>query len=140
AFEWMLADRQQLDMGEVHALGVAHELVGELGIAETPVSLLRHPAPGAEVAFIDGDRRGPLARLAPAGEPTVVAPGMAGGKSAEHRRSPRRHLALEGEGIGFERQQLAAPGLDLELVELAQCQPGNEDLPDPAFDATAHGM
>ena len=56
AVERMLADRQQLDMGEAHVLDVGDQLVGELVIGEEAVAVLAPP--GAEMHLVDRDRRG----------------------------------------------------------------------------------
>jgi len=49
-------------------------------------------------------------------------------------------LAFEGERIGLQRQEPAVGTDKLELVDFPLHDPGNENLPYPAFDSAAHGM
>ena len=60
--ERMLADRQQLEMGEAHIEGVGDEPVGEFVIGEEPARPVA--LPGAEMHLIDGD--GPAPGIEPA--------------------------------------------------------------------------
>lgn len=62
------------------------------------------------------------------------------GRGRTPPRRARTRLGREGERIRLVRQPLAIAGLDLELVEPASLQARQEDLPDAAFVAQAHGV
>ena len=76
AVERVLADRQQLDVGEADLLEVLDQLVGQLAVAEEAVAFLDLALPGAEVDFVDRDRAVERLRLL-RGSPSI-------------RRRPRR--------------------------------------------------
>jgi hypothetical protein len=44
-------------MCEPHLLGIRNERVGKLAVRQDPVAILRNPAPGTEMNFIDAHRR-----------------------------------------------------------------------------------
>ena len=54
------------------------------------------------------------------------------------RGGVRRPFRPEGQRVGFQRQQSAVRALDLELIELAAVQAGQEQLPHAGLDALAH--
>jgi hypothetical protein len=60
------------------------------------------------------------------------------GQAVDHGSRLRRLLAVEGEGVGLERQELAVAPDDLVFVELARLEPGDEQLPDADAVAQAH--
>ena len=138
AVERILRDRQQLEMGEAHLGDVGHQPLGELVVGEIAVALLGHAHPGAEMALVDRDRRvaGARRRARPASsDPTTPA--------RQARARPRRCAAALGgerERIRLQRQQLAVGALDLVLVGRAPVDPRDEQLPDAALHALAHGV
>ena len=57
AVERMLHDGQQFDVGVAEILHVGNELIGEFAIAEPAIVVFGNAAPGAEMDFVNGDRR-----------------------------------------------------------------------------------
>ena len=134
AVEGMLADRQQLDMGEAHLGDVGHQLVAELAPGEEAVALLRLAPPRPEMHLVDRHRR--IERI---GSPPRL--GIAGGRGRrrrDDRRGRRPELGGGAVGIGLERQQPALRRTELELVAIARGHPGQEQLPHAAFAAQPH--
>jgi len=72
--EGVLHDGQELDVGESQALHVLGQPRSQLSVAEVPVVLLRHSAPGAKMHLIH--RCGRCQGIAPDafGHPRLVAP------------------------------------------------------------------
>ena len=54
----MLSQGQKLDVGEAHFSNVSRQWLGQLAIIQGTIFLFRHAPPGAEMDFINGDRRG----------------------------------------------------------------------------------
>ena len=121
-------------MREVEVAHIGRQLVGKLAIGQPAVAVLGPPPPGAEMHFIDRDRR--------------VA-GIAAGRRRrrtlyrlrvdDDRCRLRAHLGGKRHRIGLERQQLAVGAQDLELVLVAGGDRRHEDFPE-AVAAHAHGV
>src|SRR6476660_9564037 len=60
--------------------------------------------------------------------------------AADDRGGVGAEFGTKGEGIAFQRHQLAVGADDLELVNGALGEFGNEDLPDAGVDALTHGV
>ena len=133
--ERMLADRQQLDVGVAHPDSVGDELVGQFVVGEKPSAFAAPPRP--EMDLVDRHRLAPRFALAALGHVFAVGPGeiVAVGDDGGGRR-PK--LGLEAERIGLERQQRPVRADKLELVDRADGQFGDEDLPQAAVEPLAH--
>ena len=134
AVEWMLADRQELDVGKAHVTQIGRQLVGELPIAKPSIAFLRAAAPGAEMHFIDRDR---------------CVQGIDAGCRRRRRRDRlrvdhdrgglRAQLHGECQRIGFQRQQGPVRCQDLEFVLLPGRRARDEDFPETVA-AHPHGV
>ena len=134
--ERVLADRQQLDMGEAEVGDIGHQPGGQFVPGEKPPPLFLGPR--AEMDLVDRHR--PTAIVArPRLHPGLVGP-LEDVDARHHRSSRRPHFAGEAEGVGLERQQLPLGTDDLVFVGGADADTGGEDLPDAAVDALAHLM
>ncbi len=137
SIEGILADRQQLDMGEAHIVHVVDQLARRLDIADAAVVGLALPRP--QVDLVDRDGRGAavaaLARL----DPVVVGPAVAG-DVAHHAGIGRRVLRAEAHRVGLERQDLSVGADQLVLVGCGLAQFGDEDLPNTGGAAAAHDV
>ena len=126
-------------MGEAEFLDVGDQPVGKLEIGQFAMALFGHTLPRPGMDFVDRHRRtGGMARL-PRRHPGMVAP-FELGVVIDDTRGLRRHLAAESIGIDLERQNLAGPRLDLELVKHAFVESGDEDLPHAAAGMQTHRM
>ena len=120
-------------MREAHVGHVRDQVVAERAVVERLA--LGPPAPAAEMDLVDRDRS--LPQVAPRGDPAVIRPCVAD-KALHDRGGAGRGFGAEGEGVGLERQEGAVGAEDLELVDRAAHDPGEEDLPDPRLPALAH--
>ena len=109
AVEGMLADRQQLDVGEAHVARIGHQRVGQLAVVEPFVAVLAPPR--AQVHLVDADRR--LARIG-RGALRAAAP-RAAAAAAPRRRCPGRSRAEKPKGSAL-RSSSPSRRQDLELV------------------------
>src|SRR6516165_3816405 len=73
AGERMLHNGHQLDVREPHIRYIVDELLSHLTISKCAVLLLRHPAPGSEVDFVNRQRRAQGVALSSRFQPGVVA-------------------------------------------------------------------
>ena len=132
----MLADRQQLEMGEAEVGGVGDQLVGKLVVGEKAIRRRR------AARTRDGPRRSTSASRRGSPWPRVghivgVGPDeISGVRDDRGGRGPQ--LRLEAEGIGLQRQQRAVRPGYLVFVDGACAEVGHEDLPEAAVDALAH--
>src|SRR5262245_23353777 len=55
--EWMLADRQELDMREAHLAAIVGQLWSDLAITEPAIGIAWIPPPTAKVHFVNRHRR-----------------------------------------------------------------------------------
>ena len=136
ALERVLADRQELQVGEAHLGHVGDERVGELAPGELAVAVLGHAAPGADMALVDRDRLGARVAHLALGHPGLVAEAVVG-EAMDQRGRGGRALGGESHRVGL-RQHLAVGTQDLVLVERTPLDLGHEQLPHPALDALAH--
>ncbi len=133
AVERMLGDRQELHMREVQVADIGRKLVRKLAIGEPAAAFLGPSPPGAEMHFIDRDRR---------------IQGIAAGRRRrrgfielhvdDNRRRLRAKLRRECDRVGLERQQLAPWADDLEFVLVSRTDARQKDFPE-AIAAHAHG-
>ncbi len=131
----MLADRQQLDVGEAEVARIGGQLVGQLLVAQRAVAVERVSPPGAEVHFVDRHRPGERVGAAAVLEPVLVRPLVA---RAEHdRRVRRRDLGGGRVGVGLEREP-AVPVTNRVLVAGAHVDPRHEELPDAGAPERSH--
>jgi len=137
AVEGMLADRQQLQVGEAHRPDVGNQPFRQFRIAQ--IAALGRAQPGAQVALVDGHRRvGCLARGA-GRHPVAVVPG--GVRRAMHPRGRgRRLLPMKGHWVRLQRQHLAVRRLDFVLVERPGFQARHKQLPEAGLVALAHDV
>ena len=135
----MLVDRHQLDVGEAGLLEVGDQVVGQLAIVEEAVAVLGLALPRAEVDLIDRDRRVQALAPGPRIHPVVVVPGELG-DVPDDRGGLGPDLGREAVGVGLLDEVAVDPALDLELVDLALDQAGEEDLPEAALSNSASGV
>ena len=130
----MLGDRHELDVREIEAADIGRKLVRKLAIGEPAAALLGPSPPGAEMRFIDGDRRvqGIASRRCRRSRPYRLHVG-------DNRRRLRPKLRRECDRVGLERQQFAQWADDLEFVLVAGTDSREEDFPE-AVAAHAHGV
>ena len=126
----MLRDRQQLEVGEAQLARIGHQGLGQLAVAQPAPAVLL--APGAQVDLVDADR---LVKGVGAHALGRQRPGRR--QRLHHAGGARAQLGAQAVGIGLE-QQLVLLGQELELVERASCQSGQEQLPDAAFAPQPH--
>ena len=121
ARERVVHHRHELDVGEAEVVRVGDELLGELLPAEPqPPRLGMH--------LVRRDRLLQRIEGAAALEPVVVRPLVP--RAVDARCRLRRHLGVEGEGIGLEAQ-LPVGAVHLVLVGVALGGLGHERGPDP---------
>jgi hypothetical protein len=115
AVEGVLGDRHQLDVRVAELVHVFDQAMRGVAIAE-PATIFG-AAPGAEVQFVDRDRRieGIRARTIP--HPCFVAPVVIEGPHPRCRGG--RRLGREGERIGLLEMTIALGGFDPVLVAAA---------------------
>ena len=126
----MLGDRQELHVGEASVEDVLGEFVGELAVVEPR-------PPRAEVHLVDRERTLVLVGLRATLQPGVVAPGVVGG--VDHRAGGRRDLRGERERVGLLAPHAVAAE-DVELVDGAVADVGDEQLPDAGGAERSHGV
>ncbi len=139
----VLHDGEQLDVGEAQLLDVLGEEGGGLAVGEETVVFFRIPLvqdspPGAEVDLVDGDGGREVLLLLPGQHPVRVPPRVV--EVPDDRGARRRHLGVEGEGIGLVGPVAAVAGDDVELVAHAGGDVRHEGLPDPGGAAGGHGV
>ena len=132
----MLHDGQQLEVREAHLADVVDQLFGEFAVAQQTVAFAA--SPGTEVDFVDGKRRLEGLLLRARFHPCLVVPSITidvindGG-------IVRPEFRIEGERVRLQAQIIIV-ALDLILVGLAFPEARNEQFPDAAASAHAHGM
>src|SRR5690606_35468613 len=89
--------------------------------------------PGAEMRLVDRHWRAPPVLPRALLEVFLVGPGKRRGVG-DDGGSLRPQLRLAREGIGLKRQQLAVRADDLEFVDGARCQRGDEYFPHTRID------
>ena len=89
--------------------------------------------------LVDGDRLVETLAFGARGDPFLVVPGKIG--DVPHDRG-RLGPQLRGEavGVGLLNEIAVVAALDLELVDFALTEIGDEELPDPGRAAVAHGV
>ncbi len=133
--ERVLHHRQQLDVREAQINHVRHQLVGDFGVTEKPA--VRRPAPGTEMQLVDADRLAVPVAGGAAFEPGPIAPGVLAGR---HHATGRGRAQLGGAGAGVGLQQQALRRAQLELVQRARRDAGDEQLPHTAVATISHRM
>ena len=123
--ERMLGDRHQLDVREAHPLAVVGQGDGGLAVGQGPVELLGHGAPGAEMHFVDGDRRREVVALPAIAHPGLVAPLVA--EIVDVGAEARRDLVVHAERVGPVGR--IAPVADVVLVARPRPDAWDEQLP-----------
>ena len=134
AVERVLGHRQQLDVREAEAAAMLDELLGRLSVPEPRPVGVAHPR--AEVDLVGRHRRPIRIGLGSPAHPVVIGPCI-DRWIPDARRRLRSDLHGEGERIGLQAQ-LAVVAEHLELVELADADAGDEDLPDARCAHRAH--
>src|SRR5215831_4805802 len=131
--EGVLHDREKLDVGEAHVEYVVSELGSELAVGQGALMLFGDAHPGADVNFIDGD--GALEGVAFGAplEPVRIGPLVV--ELPDDRGGARWTLLEDPEGIGFVGAVTVVMGIDVELVEGALGDAGEEALPDAGASA-----
>ncbi len=126
----MLGDRHQLDVREAEVGDVRGELVGQFAV--------RQPRPpGGQVDLVHRHRRLVRGRVGAAGQPLLVPPRVVRG--VDDGRGGRRDLRGTGQRIGAEGARAVGAG-DLELVQLARADAGQEQLPHTGGTERPHGV
>ena len=159
AVERVLADGQQLDVGEAQASGMGHQLGGQLVPGQPAVAVGgRRAAPGLPVPLGGRTGRSPvlgaMVGFAPPGArmhlvdadrcaqrvggSTLGAGWHLGGHRGHHAGGGRAQFGRTCNRVGLLRQQLALRAQQLEFVACALGQARNEQLPHTAFTAQAH--
>jgi hypothetical protein len=120
-------------MREAHVGDVWDEVVADLPVAEEfPVI---RPPPAAQMHLVD--RRGAVAQVAPRPDPACIGPVMAD-ETLDDRGGGGRGFGAKGDWVGLERQEVTLRPEDLELVERAAGDAGQEDFPNAGLPALAH--
>ena len=133
--ERMLHHRQELDVGEAHLVDVFGEAGRDLAVGQRAVVLFGDAHPRAEMDFVN--RMGARSELRPARfcHPVVVAPLVV--EIPDDRGGARRFLVQQAERVGFVDVVSVALRLDVELVERAVGDAGDEAFPDAGRAARA---
>ncbi len=132
----MLHDGQQLDVREAHLADVVDQLFGEFAVAEQAVAFAASPGP--EVNFVDGKRRLEELLLRARFHPCLVVPGITIDVMYDGS-IVGPEFCIEGERVCLQAQIIVV-ALDLILVDLAFHKARNEQFPNTATSAHAHGM
>ena len=74
AIEGVLHDGEKLDVRIARLLHIVGELHGHFPVSQRTVSLLRHPPPGAEMDFIDGDGAPQAISICAVRHPLAISP------------------------------------------------------------------
>ena len=135
--EGMLHDGEQLDVRVAQLFHVGNELVGYFAVGEPAVAFLGNAAPGAEMDFVDGQRRLEPVFLGATRHPRRVSPGIVV-KARDDRTGVRPELGAKAVGIGFERQDRTIRRDDLVFVNRAFVELGREEFPNAGGAARAH--
>ena len=126
AVEGMLADRQELDMGEAHVARVGRQFLGQLAIAEPTAAFVRPTPPRSQMHLVD--RNGPV-------EPIDAGRRRSGSRqcvAVDHDRGGLwPQLGRPGDRVRFQRQHVAAGADDLILVLVTRAGARHEDFPEP---------
>ena len=131
AVKRMLVNRQQFEVGKAHPFGIRDQLVGKLAIAQ-PEVIIGVAAPGAEMYFINRDRRIKLVSLLALRRLCDLFR-----QPADERGALRAHLRFKSVRVGLHPQ--VAVGIDkLEFIQLAVQRAGNKQLPDAGLFTQAH--
>ena len=128
--EGMLGNRQEFEVRETEVDGVGDQCFRQAVPVEETAILVAPP--GAEVNFVDGDRRIELA--AGADGPALFLPRQA----VDDRGGGRAQFGGKSVRVGFVGQNAAVPGANLVLVAGPGFQARDEQFPDAAFTAQAH--
>jgi len=134
----MLHHRQELNMGKSQLSNVIRELGSKFSVGEMAVPFLRHPAPGAQMYLIDGDRSVKGIARASAIHPGPVSPVIV--QVPDDRGRSRWRFAMEGKWVGFIRVITAVMRDDVVFVDCPFVQPGNETLPNTRLAFWLQGM
>src|SRR5208282_1309148 len=102
----MLGDRQELDVREAKVTDVIAELLGKLAVRQRTVRFLGHPAPRAQVNFVDRKRAAKRVAAGPSGYPGLVIEYVVGlidprGRRGRTLRRKRKRIALDAESAAF---------------------------------------
>ena len=97
AVKWMLHQREKFHMGETEAMDVLGQAWRNFAIAQRAISFFRHPHPGAQVDFVDGDRTFQRAPFVTISQPLVILPFVT--DVPNQRGSLRFGLMTEGEWV-----------------------------------------
>ena len=136
--EGMLGHRHQFDVGVTQVLHVRNQTIGELDIAQKPVTLFRNAGPRSEMNFVDADGLlVPLLRFT-ALNPFVIAP-FESIEIEDQGSCLDPVLAIESERITFQND-LAKTVSHFEFVMGPFCDAWDKDFPDPGFDPFSHRM
>src|SRR5712664_2972859 len=139
AVEGMLHNGEQFDVGVAEILDIGDELVAELAIVEPAIMLFRDAAPGAEMDFVDGDRRFEPVFLRALSDPIRVGPFMVI-EARDDGAGIGAQFRAESVGIGFEGENVAARANDFIFVDGTFGEFGDEDFPETGGAAGTHGM
>ena len=104
AFERMLGDREQLDVGEAHLEHVRQQRLRKLEIAEEAIPLLHHAPPRAEMHLVNADRAAMPLLLRALRHPLVVAP-LVALEVVNQRRGLRAVLTEKPERIALQQER-----------------------------------
>jgi len=139
AVEGMLHDGEEFDMRVAEVFDVGDELVGEFAIGEPAVVSFGDAPPGAEMDFVDGDRRLEPVFLDAPGEPIGIVPFVVI-EAGDDGAGVGAKFGTEGVGIGFKRQDVSGGADDFIFVDGAFGKLGEKDFPDAGSAAGPHGM
>jgi hypothetical protein len=135
AVEGVLADRQQLEVGEAQPGGIGQQRLGQLVPVQPAVLLFGHAAPRRQVDLVDADRRG----MRVGGAAPLVGRAFPG-QGCHHAGGQRPQFGRERIGVGFQGQQVSIAVEQLVLVARPGADGGQEDLPYAALAPQAHAV
>ncbi len=130
-------DGQQLEVGKAHPADVFHKPVGQLAVVEETAFGI--PLPGAQMDFVHGHGLVLPVVSEPLFHPRLVFPEV-GGRGGHDGGGARSQFELLSVGIGLGEDLAGVAVPDLEFVEGACAEIGNEELPDACPRADPHGM
>ena len=129
AVEGMLHHGHEFDVRKAHFLQVGDQLIRGLAVGEPAISLLGVAAPGAEMQFVNRDRRGEPVVFGALGDPCGIVPFVL--VEARHDRArARAKFGAEAVRIGLEEWQAALARADFIFVDRAFAQTGDEEFPE----------
>ena len=127
AVERVLADRHELQVRVAHLVHVVDELLGQLAVVEVAATVFR-PLPRAQMHFVNRDRLLEPVGVRPLVHPGAVLPGKIG-QLIDDRSRVRRHLGIEGDGIGLFEVAAVVRAKDV-LVNVAVLHARDKSGPD----------